>query len=241
MVGRYGRGFHRRGRLGRVQRVDQHEAGAEFGAAPDGEVLQVDDVADAPGLAPTGRCTAGWRSPRPADRPSGPGRPTQAGRDDQRHRRLVAGGPGPQRVVAQRQVAGELEGGLADQPAVELPRRRSSSPAAAGPTGRRRPPGRSTPTTGSPCRTCTSTVGAQPSPDHQRRRQHPPPRRVVELAARARSAASGVDASTSSAASTLTIGLGGHLDVPALPVPELGGDAVGLGQPAERRGQIGHR
>ena len=77
--GQVRRRLHRRHRLGRVQRVDQHEVGAVLGRRPDGQVLQVGQVADAPGLCATGRCRAGWRAPRPGDRPSGPGSPSQAG------------------------------------------------------------------------------------------------------------------------------------------------------------------
>ena len=63
----------------------------------------------------------------------------------------------------------------------------------------------------------------------------PPPRRVpVRRPARARRPP-GVDASTSSAASTLTIVSRRHQHVPALPVPELGGDPVRIGQPAQLR------
>ena len=64
---------HRRPRLGRVQRVDQHEVRAQVAAAPGGEVGQVVQVAVAPRGARANRVQLHGEAPGPAGRPGGPG------------------------------------------------------------------------------------------------------------------------------------------------------------------------
>ena len=120
--GQVGRGLHRRPRLGRVQRVDQDEVGAVGAGRPDGQVLQVGEVPDPPGLARPDAVQLRGQPPGAAlPHPVRQSEPLRG--DDQRHRRRPLVRAGVQGVVAQRQVAGDLEGGLAHPAAVDLLRR----------------------------------------------------------------------------------------------------------------------
>ena len=120
--GQVRRGLQRRHRLGGVQRVDQHVVGAELGAGPDGEVGEVDEVADAPGLPRADAVELGGQAPRApvADRLGEP----QPGRCHDQHGLVGDGsGPGPDPVVAQWQVGRHREGRLADRAVTDAPRR----------------------------------------------------------------------------------------------------------------------
>ena len=68
-----GRRADRRQRLGRVQRVDQHESGAEVTGAPGGQVGQVTQVAMAPGGAGAERVQLDGEAPGPGGRSRGNG------------------------------------------------------------------------------------------------------------------------------------------------------------------------
>ncbi len=71
---------HRADRLGRVQRVDQDEAGAELASRPAGQVGQVVQVAVAPGAARPDRVQLDGQPPGPLARQLGPDRgPGRAG------------------------------------------------------------------------------------------------------------------------------------------------------------------
>ena len=77
------RRLHRRHGLGRVQRIDQHEAGAVLGRRPDRQVREVDQVADAPGPRRAHAVQLGGQAPGAA--PAHPLRQAHPRRgDDQR-------------------------------------------------------------------------------------------------------------------------------------------------------------
>ena len=147
-------------------------------------------------------------------------------------------GAGVQGVVAQRQVVGDLEGGLAHPAAVDLPRREpvlqlpQRSAAAAGlqldpdldrvavrdvHVDRRRPV----------------------LPHRQQRRQHPGPRPPLVLGQGGGGRLRGVGVHVEGRQHG-DHGLPGHLDVATLPVPVLGGDAVRLRQVLQSGFQFGH-
>ena len=117
-----GRGFHGRGRGGRVHRVDQHETGAVLGGRPHRQVGEVGQIADSPGVLGADAVELGGQAPGAAA--AEPGRHIQlGGRDDDRRADVGGTDLHVQVVVADRHIRGQLEGGLADRAAVEVERR----------------------------------------------------------------------------------------------------------------------
>jgi hypothetical protein len=117
--GQVRRGFDGRRRFGGVQRVDQHESGAEAGAADRGEVGEVGEVADAPGPFGPHRVQLGHQAPGPALGEHGrvlePAR-----RDDEGDGCRAAVGFGVQRMPAQGQRVRHAEDPPADRDAVDV-------------------------------------------------------------------------------------------------------------------------
>ena len=118
-----GRRLHRSRGRGRVQRIDQDVAGAVQRCRPHRQVGEIGEVADAPGLPGSDAVQLGGQAPGAAGaeafRQSEPGR-----RHDQRGAGLVVAGAQMHAVVAQRQVGGQHEAGLADPASVQVERRR---------------------------------------------------------------------------------------------------------------------
>ncbi len=232
-----GRGLHRRPRLGGVQRVDQHEIGAVLGGGPDREILQVVQVADAPGLLRADAVEL--RRPPPGAASTHPGREAEPGRgDDQRHRPDLVPGSGLQRVIAQGQVSGDLEGGLAHPLAVDLPGRgpvlQLPQVSAALP-GLQLQPDLDRVTVGH----VHPDRGGPLLPQGQEARQHLGPRPAPLLLQRGHRRLRGgtVDPERGQHRDDR---VPRHRDVLALPVPVLGGDAERLGQFVQCRIQFGH-
>ena len=116
-----GGGLHRLGRRGCMQRIDQHVVRTVAGAGPHREVGQIGEIADAPGVLGADAVELGGQAPGAAGaQPRRQAQPRR--RDDQRRAGLVSARAEVHPVVAQRQVGGQYERGLADQPAVEVER-----------------------------------------------------------------------------------------------------------------------
>ena len=230
------RRLHRRHRLGGVQRVDQDVVRAVRATGPDREVGQIGQVTDAPGVVRPDAVELGGQAPGPAL--PHPLRDPEPGRgDDQGHRRLLTAAAGPNGVVAQGQVAGDLEAGLADPAAVDLPGRGPVLQLPHPPTG----------------------AGLQLDPDVHRvavgdvhrdhvrvalpgrhaARQHPRPGLAMVGGQRLPGplGGRGVDLQPGQHRDH---GLGGHADVVPLPVPVLRRDPVRLRQLQQRLIQFTH-
>ena len=112
------RGLHRRGRLGGVQRVDEHVRGAVVDGDGGAEVLEVDEVTDPPAAGGPGAVEL--RGQAPVRAPAQTSRHADAlGGDHERHPGPPVARPCVHPVVAQRQVAGHREGRLPDGLAVD--------------------------------------------------------------------------------------------------------------------------
>jgi hypothetical protein len=102
-----------------VQRVDQNKASAVPGRRPHGEVGEIRQIAYAPGLLRTHAVELSGQAPGPARAQSG-GQFERCGRHDDRTADVEGADLKVQPVISERQVAGQLEGGLADPSAVEI-------------------------------------------------------------------------------------------------------------------------
>ena len=230
------RRLHRRHRLGGVQRVDQDVVRAVLPGGPHGQVGEVGQVTDPPGLPRPDAVELGRQAPGPA-LPQ-PGGKTEPGRrDDQRHGRFRTAAAGPDRVVAQRQVGRDLEAGLADPPTVQLAGRGPvlQLPQPAPGAGLQLHPDVDRVAVGDVHRDDVRL----PLPGRHAARQHPGPRFAVmggqglpgPLRGR------GVDVESGQHRDH---GLGGHADVVPLPVPVLRRDPVRLRQLEQRLTWFGH-
>ena len=116
------RGLHRRGRGAGVQRVDQDKTGAVPRPRPHREIGQVSQIAYAPRSLGSHAVELGGQPPGPSG--AQPWWQLQrAGADDQRGTGVERPHLQVQPVIAEREVAGELESGLADPSAIEIVRR----------------------------------------------------------------------------------------------------------------------
>ncbi len=120
------RRLHRADGLRGVQRVDEHEVGAEVGGAPDRQLGEVVEVAEAPRPARAHRVQLGHEAPAAALAGERGGQLEPLRRH---HERAARGGgltgrldPGHEPVPAERQVGGHREGRLAHLRAVDHPR-----------------------------------------------------------------------------------------------------------------------
>ncbi len=110
--------LQRRRRLRRVQRVDQHEAGELLGRRPGGEVGEVEQVADAPGVGGGDAVQLGCVAPGPLV-PHRCGEAEEGRAHHQRRFGLAGLGRRLQPVVAEWQVCGQLERRLPGEDAVD--------------------------------------------------------------------------------------------------------------------------
>ena len=155
------RRLERRDRLLGVQRVHEHEVGAEAAARPDGQVGEVAEVADAPGARRAHAVELRRERPSRAGRDARGAR-AAAGVTISGRRRGALAGPGGEPVVADRQVR---------RAARTSPRRSSAPSTSRGSTqcstcsSRRSPPlsSRTTSSAGSPWGTCIHTQRASPA------------------------------------------------------------------------------
>ena len=161
-VGRYGRGFHRCGGRRRVQRVDQHVARAVPRRRPHREVGQVRQIADAPGpLGPDAVELGGQAPRRPLAQPGG--QPSHGGSDDERGAALPGAAAQVQAVIAQRQIGGQREGGLADHVGRRDRMGQCSCRAGAGRSARVPSSSRTQTWAASPWVTCTQNAASVPA------------------------------------------------------------------------------
>ncbi len=236
--GQVRRRFHRRDGLGGVQRIDQYESGAVLGGRPGCQVGEVAYIADAPGPARPHAVQLGREPPGPPiAHPLGKAQP--AGCDDQCCGGLHAARAGTQRVVAERQITGDLERCLADEPTVDVSRRRpvlqlaQAGPGRAGlqvdpyldriPVrhvygDRRGPTGAARDNRGEHASPGGDVLFGQGGFGGRRRRR-------VHAHGREHAADR----------------LGRDENVAALPIPEFGSDSVGIGELAQRRVEVVHR
>ena len=232
------RRLHRRGRGGGVQRVDQDETRAVPRARPHRQIGQISQIAYAPRSLGSHAVELGGQPPGP------PGAQPRwqlqrAGGDDERRAGVERPDLQVQPVIAQRQVAGQLEGGLAD------PVGRRDRKAAVLFSSCRRPV-RTVPSssrihspTGSPWVTCTQNDDVSAGAGDDRRRQGARPVVAVVCDERSGPVVLGGSRDAQRPEHGDQRGLGHH-DIVALPVQVFGRDAVAASQFDQRRGQLSH-
>ena len=113
------RRFHRCHRRGGVHRVDQNVSGAMICARPHSQIGEIGQITYAPRSFRLHAVELGGQSPYPLA--PEPERQLELGRDDdQRCARLGRARLEVEPVIAQRQIGGQLEGGLSDQSVAEI-------------------------------------------------------------------------------------------------------------------------
>ncbi len=245
--GQVGRGFEGRDGLAGVQRVHEDVVGAGGRGRPDGQVLEVDEVADAPGLGRADAVELRRDAPRAAladlGREAQPGR-----RDDQGHGGLVrrprrVGAAGAERVVTERQRVRDLERGLPHRPAarvgaVEVARRAPVLELAQVlPDAARLEVDPHLEPVAVP--DVDVHVRGPALAERQAGRQHPGPGLLLPGGQRGDGGLGGARVDVERGEHRLDR-LGRHDHVPALPVPVVGGDAVGVGQGLQSGVEVGH-
>ena len=102
-----------------MQRIDQDESGLVSGGRPYSQIGQIRQIACTPGSLGLNTVELSGQPPCPPC--AEPWWQLQRGGDDDQWRAgLERAGLHVQSVIAHRQIAGQLEGGLADQPVVEI-------------------------------------------------------------------------------------------------------------------------
>ena len=171
----------RRHRLGGVQRVDQHELGAEAGAPPR-PARPGRRSRRRPRSRASGRSRAGSSGPTPGPR-AGRGRSSRSGASTSTPLAVSVAAAGAERCGSRREVVGQHEPGLADERAADRARLDVVVDLGGG-VRRRRPRSRPRPSAGR-----RGARGPAPRPGWPARptvtaRQHPPPGRLVEVGQR---------------------------------------------------------